>query len=301
MRMEPVELGRERVDEDGCRRYRPIEISFDLTIRTLTQEVGEDWEEPIRKQWFANQDGIRESLLHRFGVAEYETKIENYIALDVAPISIVSTHNHILNECRQAFVMCYYYPALLGVAGLGERILNELVLTLRGDFKSSEHYKKIYNKGSIDDWELAKNILKDWGVVSAETAAMFDKLKKLRNESVHYQNQNLHVSARDEALAAIHLIQLIVDNVFSPYKLAPNHVFHANNIMFLTRSAEDVPLIRRFFLPASALVSPRHAFAFVDQTGHVTVEDDVEYQAADPGKHGLTDEEFAAAFAMGAA
>lgn len=296
--MEPIELGRERDDEDGCRRYRPIEVSFDLTIRTLTQEVGEDWEEPIRKQWFANQAGIRESLLHRFGVADYEAKIENYIALDVAPISIVSTHNDILNQCRHAFVMHYYYPALLGVAGLGERILNELILTLRGDFKSSEHYKKVYNKGSIDDWDLATNILKDWDVVSAETAAMFGKLKKLRNESIHYQNQNLHLSARNEALAAIQLIQSIVENVFSPYKLAANHVFHADNIMFFTRSAEDVPLIRRFFLPASALVSPRHTFAFVGRTGHVTVEDDVEYQAADPDKHALTDEEFAAAFAM---
>lgn len=297
MRMEPVELGRKRDDEDACRRYRPIEISFDLTIRTLTADVGEDWEEPIRQQWLANQARIRESLLHRFGAEGYETKIENYIALDVAPISIVSTHNHILSQCRHAFVMSYYYAALLGVAGLGERILNELVLTLRDDFKSSEHYKNIYSKGSLDDWDLATRILTDWDVISSETADVFSKLKTLRNESVHYQNQNLHLSARDEALAAIGLIQTIVENVFSPYKLAPNHTFHGNGIMFLTRSAEDVPLIRRFFLPVSALVSPQHTFAFVGQEGHVTVEDNVEYQVDHPDMKDLTDEQFAAAFA----
>ncbi len=295
--MEPVDLGRERTDEDGCRRYRPIEISFDLTVRTLIADVGEDWEEPIRQQWFANQAGIRESLLHRFGVADYETKIANYIALDVAPISIVSTHNQILNQCRHAFVMSYYYPALLGVAGLGERILNELLLTLRDDFKSSEHYKKVYSKGSIDDWDLAAKILTDWHVISTNTADVFSKLKTLRNESVHYQNQNLHVSARDEALTAIRLIQTVVENVFSPYKLAPNHSFHANGIMFLTRSAEDVPLIRRFFLPVSALVSPQHTFAFVGQAGLVTVEDNLDYQVDHPDKKDLTDEQFAAAFA----
>jgi hypothetical protein len=48
-----------------------------------------------------------------------------------APSSVVALHNIHLTQVRAAFVGMNYYPALLGASGLGERILNQLVLTLR--------------------------------------------------------------------------------------------------------------------------------------------------------------------------
>jgi hypothetical protein len=296
VRLEPVDLGRPREASDECRRYRVVEISFDLTVRTLTEEAGDDWEEPIRQQWFSNQALIREGLLHQFGVADSDRKISDYIALDVAPLSIVSTHNDLLSQCRHAFVAGQYYPALLGAAGLGERILNELILQLRDDYKSSPHYKNVYRKGSIDDWDFAVKVLLDWAVIDVATSSLFQRLKQLRNESVHYQNHTLHVSARDEALEAIQLLQQIVEKVFSPWAVAPQYVMHPSGIAFLTLEAEQIPLLRHVFIPRCALVSPRHEFSFVGQAGHVMIQDDVEWVLDNPDAVDLTDAQFAASF-----
>lgn len=62
--------------------------------------------------------------------------------------------------------------------------------------------------------------------------------------------------------------------------------------------AETNPLIKRIFIPRSALLSPAHRFYPAVEGAHITMNviDDVEY---DPRP--LTDDEFAAALPAGAA
>jgi hypothetical protein len=45
--LKPIELGTMRTDKDGCRRYRPIVMTFDARNVTLDQEIQEDWEPDI--------------------------------------------------------------------------------------------------------------------------------------------------------------------------------------------------------------------------------------------------------------
>jgi hypothetical protein len=35
----------------GCRRYRPIALTFNARSTILEQEIGDDWDSDIQKQW----------------------------------------------------------------------------------------------------------------------------------------------------------------------------------------------------------------------------------------------------------
>lgn len=127
-------VGRPRDPGDGCRRYRPMQFTFDTRAAVLETEIGEDWEPALREQWRSNIGRVREGLLHDLGVADGERKIEDFRALGTAAWSVVASHNGFLAQIRTAFAADAYYPALLGAAGLGERILNDLIRDLRADY-----------------------------------------------------------------------------------------------------------------------------------------------------------------------
>lgn len=126
-----VALGSPRTVEDGCRRYRPIALTFDARNTTLEHEIGDDWDPDIQKQWRSNQASIRMGLLGELGTVGGESKIENYVLMGSAPWSIIFRHNQMLAQIRGAFAHGDFYPALLGACGLGERLLNELLNVLR--------------------------------------------------------------------------------------------------------------------------------------------------------------------------
>ncbi len=152
-----VEVGQDRSAEDGARRFLPDAVSFDTRARLLTTVIDDDWEPDIKAQWAGNQANVREWLVHEFGAADYEQKIQNFVDLGTAPWSIVALHNVYLKQIRGAFVSMQYYPALLGACGLGERILNQLVLTLRDDYADHPATKHVTKKQALDDcaasWE----------------------------------------------------------------------------------------------------------------------------------------------------
>ena len=77
---------------------------------------------------------------------------------------------------------------MTGSGVLGERILNRLIIKLRNHFKTSPHYKKLWNKNSFDSWDFAIDILKDWSVISDEVKTLFQNLKIFRNDSIHYNS-----------------------------------------------------------------------------------------------------------------
>ena len=105
--MQKVTLGRARTDSDGCRRYLPIEYSFDTRATFLTQDTT-SYEPQIAAQWHNNQRLIREELLHQFGGDSYEQKLKDFIALGPAPWSVMARHNRFLNHVRTSFVAGAY-------------------------------------------------------------------------------------------------------------------------------------------------------------------------------------------------
>jgi hypothetical protein len=67
--------------------------------------------------------------------------VKNATDLGAKSFSLVAYHNDFHEQARRSFVAGSYYPALVAACALGERILNHLLLDLRGSFKGSRSYK----------------------------------------------------------------------------------------------------------------------------------------------------------------
>lgn len=209
------------------------------------------------------------------------------VAVGAAPWTILDSHNEFLGQVRSAFVQGTYYPALVGTCALGERLLNELVLRLRGDFPDHPATEAVADKRTLTNWGACIHALFEWGVIDDATAGAFNDLKKDRHCSVHYGDHLRGADARDEALRAITLLQETIGQLFSPHGSPPRFIGGTEGQSYIARDAEETPLVRHFYLPNSTMVSPGYTVA--DYT--LTINDDETYQAK---FFALTDEEFAA-------
>ena len=210
-----VEPGRERGTSDGSRRFTPVNYHFDTRALILAQLIEDDWEPEIKEQWRRNQASIREVLVHQFGADNYEQKVKNFTYLGAAPWSVVALHNVHLAQVRAAFVGMNYYPALLGASGLGERILNQLVLTLRRDYANHEATKHVLDKQSFDNWKVCIKALQAWGVFTDEVAGDFTALMKRRHDAVHYRSELDSGEVREAALEAVLLLGKLIGGSYS--------------------------------------------------------------------------------------
>jgi hypothetical protein len=135
------------------KRYRTLPFfDFDTRANTLSVPIRDEWEDDVKRQYSENSKKVIESLISEFGELDKDGKLENFMALNAKPFSIVAFHNRFFDQIRRSFVMGSYYPALTGACALGGRILNYLLLLLRNDYKLTSEYKKVYGKESFDDW-----------------------------------------------------------------------------------------------------------------------------------------------------
>jgi hypothetical protein len=267
------------------KRYLVFAVSFDTRSMILAQEVKDDWEERNRSQWIENKQQVVDGLAQQYGTWNIDTKVANFLELGREPFSVVSFHNTFLRQCRDAFVTGSYYPALTGACALGERILNHLVLKLRDYHKNTASYKRVYSKGSFDNWNTAIDVLEEWQVfideevfkawqafvisktrqseeetdlhTSSGVADLFRTLYGLRNSSLHFRI-DLDVETRGPALRAIQLLQDIVAAQFGVDGPLPWFIPGARGAYFIKKEFEDTPFIREFYLPACALVGPNY-------------------------------------------
>jgi hypothetical protein len=265
------------------KRYLVFAVSFDTRSMILTQEVKDDWEERIRSQWIENKQQVVDGLAQQYGTWNIDTKVANFLELGREPFSVVSFHNTFLRQCRDAFVVGSYYPALTGACALGERILNHLVLRLRDYHKGTASYKRVYDKESFDNWNTAIDVLEEWRVfidevifkdwkafainrtrlskeetdlnTSSGVADLFRRLHDLRNDSLHFR-VDLDVETRRPALRAIQLLQDIVAAQFGVEGPLPWFIPGARGQHFIKKEFENNPFIREFYLPACVLVGP---------------------------------------------
>lgn len=294
-----MELGAARTAGDGCRRFRPISLTFDSRSVLLAQEIAEDWAPEIKEQWRTNQSSVRMALLAELGTIDGEDKIQNYMQLGPAPWSVIFRHNELLNQIRRAYAHGDFYPSLVGACALGERLLNELLVVLRDDYVNHSATTRRLRAGrSITNWPIAISVLEDWQVIEGKTASGIKDLAQLRHRAVHF-DKTVDASGPQAALEAIRLIQQFIEDVFSPHGLPPRFIADIAGASFFSLEAEQIPLVKRVFLPNCALLSPAHRMIASDiQRGGVTwsIYDDADY---DPTP--LSDEQFATAIPAGIA
>jgi hypothetical protein len=260
--------------------------------RYLVRDVSYD-----TRPWFFENQQVVDSLTQQYGILRIEEKLKNFRELGREPFSVVAFHNRFLRQCRDAFVVGSYYPALTGACALGERILNHLVLKLRDYHKDTASYKKVYNKESFDNWNTAIDVLEEWQVfidevifrdwrtfaisrtrlskeekkdldASSGVAELFRKLHRRRIDSLHFR-PDLDKETRRPALRAIQLLQNIVAAQFGIEGPLPWFIPEARGQLFIKKEFEVTPFIRQFYVPACVLVGPHYRTEIVGNALHV--------------------------------
>jgi hypothetical protein len=120
-------------------------------------------------------------------------------------------------------------------------------------------------------------------------AEKFRRLNHMRNRAIHYGERLNNSDARQDALAAVLLIQEIVERLFAPMGGPPIFIPGTTGHSFIGRASENIPLVKEFYLPACVLVSPKFKMRPA-ALGLFEVFDDDTYQDRFPE---LSDEEFA--------
>lgn len=264
------------------KRYRILSFDFDSRVHSF-DPVQDHWEDKIKEQHIENQKKVIEGLKAQYGEWNLEQKILNFIDLKAKPFSVAAFHNKFLSQIRDAYVIGSYYPALTGACALGERILNHMMIMLRDYHKDTPEYKKVYRKDSFDYWPLAIDALESWQELLPEAASKFRELSERRNKAIHFRPEVDH-DDKDQALAAIHLMQEIVGIQFSAFGGQP-WFFCVPGEMYIKKEWEEKPLIKHIFIPNSLLVGPKHR---IEQLfPKIVVNDNFVYDSRE-----VTDEEF---------
>lgn len=278
-------------------------MSFDTRCEILTEEIKDHWEDRVRQLWLENKTAVREGIKQEYGDFDIDRKISDFIAVGREPFSVIAFHNVFLRQCRTAFVAGSYYPALVGICALGERILNHMILRLRDYHKASPYYKRVYRKQSFDDWNLAISAVEDWNAFvtiaflrqtgvetedyGSDVADCFRSLCTLRNEPIHFR-LGLEFQAREPALKAIHLLREIVTKQFGVDGPQPWFISGARAAYYIKKHLETLPFVREFYLPSCVYVGPNHT-ATLARNGKWYIDDPGSYDERE-----ITDEEFAA-------
>ena len=257
------------------KRYRVLPFfDFDTRVKTLTRIIKDEWEPEVKEGHYKNRQKLKDDLIAEFGELDKDRKIENFIALDTKPVSILSFHNRFFSQIRNSFVVGAYYPALTGTCALGERILNYLLLTLRDDYKGTSEYKRIYQKNSFDDWDVPIKILESWEVLLPDVVENFYRLKEMRNKAIHFRPETDH-NDRDLALEAIACMKAIIGSQFSGWGAQPWFITAIRGELYIKQSWEEKPFISKVYLPNCALVGTKHEIMSV--IPRVVINDNFEY------------------------
>lgn len=267
------------------KRYRILTYDFDSRANILKQESKDDWKEAqkIHLEYIKKQ--TREGLVEQFGALGVDNKISNFVELGWLPISVVAFHNKFLRQVRDAYVIGAYYPSLTGACALGERILNQLIIHLRGDFKNTKEYKSVYRKDSFDNWDLAINTLESWSVILPDVAVDFRELKEIRNGAIHFDPETDR-NDKEISLAAVKILTEIVEDQFSGFGTQPWFIPDIVGSAYIKKEFEEQPFVKRIILPNCNLVGPFHKLQSGPQ-GWIVL-DNYDYEDKE-----ISDEEFA--------
>ena len=238
------------------KRYRLPILDFDTTSHFLAPHNPEWNETAIAEHEITRSQSIQR-VAQRFGSENLDLKVQNYIDLGAKYPFVLAFHNKFLDQVRSSFITGSYYPSLTGACALGERILNHLILNLRDNFKSSDHYKKICRQSSFDNWSKAIDALEDWKILTADTSVLFRELNQKRNFAIHF-NPVIDREDRQFALDAINHLQEIIQSQFSILGNLP-WILHVSGDFYIKKDWESHPFVQLVYLPSGTLVGYKNS------------------------------------------
>jgi hypothetical protein len=156
---------------------------------------------------------------------------------------------------------------------------------LRDDYKSAPEYRRVYRKDSFDDWDVPIDALESWGILLPEVVNEFRNLKGMRHRVIHFRPDVDH-NDRELALEAIRCLRAIIIAQFGAFGTQPWFLSTIPGEMYIRKDSENVPFIRRVYLPNCLLVGPKHRIETL--IPRLVVNDSFEYDNRE-----ITDDEFA--------
>ena len=126
-----------------------------------------------------------EVLATEYGSRYVEAKFHRWLEVEPPILCAPPSYHPLLLEVESSYIHGDFYPALTAACTLGERILNELLLDLRDDYRSSARFKDVAGKEWLQNWRTAVSVLSDWKVIDDPTAMRFTELLGIRNPTVH--------------------------------------------------------------------------------------------------------------------
>jgi len=265
------------------KRYRVISFEFDKRAFILSMEISELWEESVKESWRIAKNQIENGLINEYGIFNVKRKIDDFKILGCIPFSVVAFHNKFLVQARNAFVEGAYYPCLTASCALGERILNHLILRLRDYYRGTDEYKKVYDKDSFDNWDLAIGVLKKWNIFSDAVKADYEKLRDIRNKALHF-NPDVDRDERSLAISSFQTLCRIIESQFGIHGQSW-FISEIDGGAYIRKDAEVDPFVKEIVLPSCALVGYLHKMKKIN--GKWVVEDDNIYEERE-----ISDEEY---------
>jgi hypothetical protein len=252
------------------KRYRVCNVFLDTTRNIFRH--------PAKGQMKKVKKDIRASLILRYGEQNFDEKFARFMELEKPAISVIAEHTYLLEDICSSYVQGNLFSALTGACCLGERIFNDILFKVMGDFISSVHFKYMDGRGSVNDWGKAIKILSDWDLIDKETKEKYKELYKIRTDSVHFQKKDQDFAKM--SLKAINIVNFIINKLFTigPHRKDILIYFEVPGEIFIRKDAEKDPIVKAFFIPCSILVGPRYKTASGNKPGEFKIIDKEVYK-----------------------
>lgn len=201
-----------------------------------------------------SEDKIVSGLIDDWGKLNFEKKLDRFKHLSISLLGIPEEYYNLLWDVVSVYCCGRFYPAMTSAGALGERILNRLILRTKKYYKSSKHFKYIYNKNSFDNWKKMINILLEWDIISSEIGRTFTRLLQFRKDSIHYSDgYDFEINSHDAVLAIVEIINgqfnyLRRQDLFWVFDVP-------GEILVRSDKVEDA-FVKEFVLPYCTLITP---------------------------------------------
>jgi hypothetical protein len=128
-------------------------------------------------------------------------------------------------------------------------------------------------------------VLSRWGVLLPEVEEAFRSLHELRNRVIHF-DPSTDRNDRLLALEAIQLLTKIITQQFGWLGGQPWFIPNMRGASYLTRRAEEIPFVRRVYIPNCRHVGPDHRIESLEN-GQLVIVDRDDYEDRE-----VSDDEF---------
>ena len=219
-------------------------------------------------------------VTYKHGLLDIQGKYDRWLSILPPSLCVPTEWHELLHEAESAYIHGDYYPALTSACCLGERILNHLIIGLRGYFRSSPRYKKVAGKKSFQDWNKLIDILSEWGILNADLAQQFKELLDLRNPAVHFGSLK---DLQNKSGQAVKGVYSVTSKMFG---IECGSFFVCKGEYYIPKDKVEDPLVKEFIVPHCDLLGYKHRIE--NREGKLTIVDDETYSDIQ-----LTDEEFA--------